>query len=143
MGHHQQRIAKVNGPFEVVNNIGIEMISFLSFDYADVSGSQTFVSCVEEGITLPPGGGPYDLGLVAGAEVGIFGSCQGYETCLKQQFVRNLTGPMAYRFSDDEPYDRIYYKARMKSGGISSNVILVAPVTSIKLTVYVQARSGR
>lgn len=131
----------VFGPFEIIDHIGIELIPILSRQYSEVSGSQTFVSVVDNVYQGILGGNP--LRSLVGAEIGIFGSVQGYETVLKKQFVRNISGPMAYRFDNDEPYDRIVYKARSMTGGAGNslnNAGSEGGTRSIKVTVYIQAR---
>lgn len=152
------KIGKVNGPYDVINFIGINPTPFLTFQYSEVVGSQIFVSVNDSGIPIIQ---PLDflsgLMLNVGAEIGIYGSCQGYESCVKEQFVRNITGPMAYKFEYDEPYDRVIFKARMRAGGVSNNDIVsnvqtsitqagnlfIFPPVAINVNVFVQARQGR
>lgn len=138
--------AKVYGPFEVLNlnELG-EGTPLITVPYAEVAGSQLLAAVTENfeaGALVFSGDSQFYLQF----EVSVWGSYQGFQSCLKRTSMRALTGPSSYYFDSDAAFDQIIVKARNMSGGRRgpgiAGQVTTANGYSASLTIFIQPRGG-
>lgn len=132
------------GPFETLSlNELPEGQVLLTLPFAQVEGAQILVALTA---SIPFGQGLPGSWLTA--EVGIWGSFQGFQSLIKRAHVRQITGPLSYQFQDVESYDQIIFKVRNMSGGRRGppqavfGTYTVSNGCSLAMNVFVQPRSG-
>lgn len=135
---------KAYGPFETLSlNELPEGQPLLTLPFAQVEGAQILVAMTASI--------PFDQinsGAWLIAEVGLWGSFQGFQTLIKRAALRQITGPMSYTFQFEETYDHIIIKARNMSGGRRGapqsvfGTYTVSNKCSLAMNVFVQPRSG-
>lgn len=109
--------SQVFAPVECIDVADVNGLDVVSLPWAQVKGAQLIINSIDNYDTVDIGsGGP---AYWAALEVTVWGTVQGYATCLKRQHVRMLTGPMLYRVDGDEFYNYVTVKARNMSGGVS------------------------
>lgn len=136
------------GPYELVSENRGKGRVFLSLPFQEVVGCQVMIAVTDnfDGIARPPeGAGPNRLW--PGAEITIWGVVQGFETMIKRQLVRKLTGPMFHLFDFADGWDSINFRGRDAVGGAynpNGLDFIVAGTTqpSIQANVYLKPRSG-
>jgi hypothetical protein len=111
---------KIHGPFDVISRIGGNTIFFYSLPSSVIRESSLLIAVTDnvlQAITESNQITPqiaYSLVLV---EIGIFGSVQGYKTCIKRQQVKSNWGPMLMRIDSVDSYDQIEFQSRLMIGG--------------------------
>ncbi len=156
MSEQVQAAAAVYGPTEIVDQtqIATDGAILWTLPYKSVRGSQLCVSVVDtflQPLVSVIAGLIYGI---AGAEITIAGSVRGFESPIRRQFMRNITGPLVFVVPEDEPYNDLIIRARPFVGGypgIPSDFTSFIPTynattnpkfLSIQVTMYVQAREG-
>lgn len=146
---------KVQGPFEVIENVGTSAPILIELPYQKVRGSQIVASVIDnfgqqQTVTTL-------VRFWAAVDLQIWGRIQGYDFLLKKQHTRMNTGPLVYIVPDEEAYDAISIRGRNMSGGRPGPVPGAAPPNptaapipgfplsggfSLMVQLYIQPRGG-
>ena len=136
---------KAYGPYDILNLVELgECQPILTLPFAQVEGSQMIVALTQD--NAPAVAPLNDAIFWVNAEIAIFGSFQGYMSCLKRVQLTPYTGPVSYRFDFAETYDQVVVMARNMTGGRrgpgTSGLTTVANGYSMNAHVHIQPRSG-
>jgi hypothetical protein len=137
---------KTYGPFQLISETTDDGNVFLSLPYAEVQGSQVLVAVADNYGVFPSQFAPNHL--FPGVEITIWGAVMGFETCLRRQFVRQQTGPLALLFEWARGWDNILFRGRNMNGGSVVNLGGIPPFPtqanhfSLTSTVYIFPRGG-
>lgn len=109
---------RILGPYSVLQQSGPAPLPVVQLRFGEVRGGQLAIYAKDNLGKHPSGEFPPMFDQVALLETEIVGLVQGAEISLKLQQVTTLTGPMVYRFADDEPYENIDIRCRCMRGGL-------------------------
>lgn len=145
----EEAARKSYGPFQLDRSGGATDTEFHSLQWTNVVGAQLLVALTDD-VDTQPAAIAVDPAFLIGAEVTVWGTIQGYQTCLKRTFIRMKTGPMPLLFIEEEGYERISFRSRLMAGGRPLNPDRVVPGSfletalnmSVFANVYVMPRSG-
>jgi len=132
------------GPFDVLAlNELPEGQPLLTLPFAQVEGAQILIAMTA---SIPRDQITSGAWLIA--EVGIWGSFQGFQSLIKRAAIRQITGPMSYQFQFEEIYDQVIIKARNMSGGrrgppqSAFGIYTKTNKCALDMNIFIQPRSG-